>query len=206
MNPEASLTVLLCVLAYFLGSVPFGYLAAKVASLDITQKGSGNTGATNVLRTLGPKYAIPVLVLDLAKGAIGAYLGLRFTGMGALGALLVGAFAVVGHNWSIFLGFRGGKGVASSAGVVMVAFPQLILVALGVFVLVVLVTRYVSLGSLLAAWTAVAVSFFPGYGLAAQIPCVILAALITYQHRSNIKRLMTGTELKISFGKGSASR
>ncbi len=206
MNPEASLTVLLCVLAYFLGSVPFGYLAAKVAGLDITQKGSGNTGATNVLRTLGPKYAIPVLVLDLAKGAIGAYLGLRFTGMGALGALLVGAFAVVGHNWSIFLGFRGGKGVASSAGVVMVAFPQLILVALGVFVLVVLVTRYVSLGSLLAAWTAVAVSFFSGYGLAAQIPCVILAALITYQHRSNIKRLMTGTELKISFGKGSASR
>ena len=206
MNPEASLTVLLCVLAYFLGSVPFGYLAAKVAGLDITQKGSGNTGATNVLRTLGPQYAVPVLAMDLAKGAISAYLGLRFTGMGVLGALLVGAFAVAGHNWSVFLRFRGGKGVASSAGVVLVAFPLLLLVAFGVFVFIVLVTRYVSLGSLLAAWTAVALSFTPGYGLTAQIPVIILAGFITYQHRSNIKRLMTGTEQKMSFGKGSASR
>ncbi|HHW27896.1 MAG TPA: glycerol-3-phosphate 1-O-acyltransferase PlsY [Firmicutes bacterium] len=206
MNPGFSLTVLLCALAYLLGSVPFGFLAAKMAGLDITKQGSGNTGATNVLRTLGPKYAVPVLALDLAKGAVSAYAGLRLTGMGTLGALLVGAAAVAGHNWSVFLRFRGGKGVASSAGVILVAFPLLLLAALGVFVLIVAVTRYVSLGSLLGAWTAVALSFTSGYDLTAQIPVTLLAAAITYQHRANIKRLLTGTELKITSGKGGTSR
>lgn len=206
MNPGFSLTVLLCALAYLLGSVPFGFLAAKMAGLDITKQGSGNTGATNVLRTLGPKYAIPVLVLDMAKGAVSAYAGLRLTGLGTLGALLVGAAAVAGHNWSVFLRFRGGKGVASSAGVILVAFPLLLLAALGVFVLIVAVTRYVSLGSLLGAWTAVALSFTSGYDLTAQIPVTLLAAAITYQHRANIKRLLTGTELKITLGKGGTSR
>jgi len=206
MNPGFSLTVLLCALAYLLGSVPFGFLAAKMAGLDITKQGSGNTGATNVLRTLGPKYAIPVLVLDMAKGAVSAYAGLRLTGLGTLGALLVGAAAVAGHNWSVFLRFRGGKGVASSAGVILVAFPLLLLAALGVFVLIVAVTRYVSLGSLLGAWTAVALSFTSGYDLTAQIPVTLLAAAITYQHRANIKRLLTGTELKITSGKGGTSR
>ncbi len=206
MNPDYSVTCLLGALAYLLGSVPFGFLVAKVAGLDITKQGSGNTGATNVLRTLGPKYAVPVLALDLAKGAISAYAGLRLTGLGTVGALLVGAAAVAGHNWSIFLRFRGGKGVASSAGVVLVAFPLLLLAALGVFVLIVLVTRYVSLGSLIASWTAVALSFTPDYGLHARIPILMLAILITYQHRANIGRLLAGTELRIALRKGGASR
>jgi glycerol-3-phosphate acyltransferase PlsY len=205
MNSGFPVTCLLAVLAYVLGSIPFGFLAAKIAGVDITKQGSGNTGATNVLRTLGPKYAVPVLALDFAKGAVSAYAGLKLTGLGTLGALLVGAAAVAGHNWSVFLRFRGGKGVAASAGVLLVAFPLLLLVAVGVFVLIVLVTRYVSLGSLIASWTAVALSFTPDYDLYARIPVLMLATLITYRHRANIRRLLAGTELRITTRKGGAS-
>ncbi len=149
---------------------------------------------------------MPVLLLDFLKGAFGAYLGLRFSGMGALGALLVGAFAVAGHNWSLFLRLHGGKGVAASAGVVAVAYPLLILAAVAAFALIVAITRYVSLGSILGAWTAVGLSFLPKYDLTARIPVMILVALITFQHRSNIKRLLSGTELKISIGRGGAAK
>ncbi|MGE5580315.1 MAG: glycerol-3-phosphate 1-O-acyltransferase PlsY [Bacillota bacterium] len=206
MNPgDAGLFAIVIVVSYFLGSVPFGFLAARIRGVDITKKGSGNTGATNVLRTLGPAYAVPVLLLDAGKGALSAYLGLRFLGMGTFGALVAGAAAISGHNWSVFLKFRGGKGVAASAGVVLVAFPMLLAVALGVFVLTVVVTKYVSLGSILGAWAAFLLSLMPGYTLWERIPVFILVALITYQHRSNIGRLLAGTENKIG-QKGGATR
>jgi glycerol-3-phosphate acyltransferase PlsY len=165
--------------------------------VDLRRQGSGSTGATNVLRTLGPAYAVPVLLLDVGKGALAAYLGLRYLELGALGALIAGAAAVAGHNWSAFLRFRGGKGVASSAGVVLVAFPWLLAVALGVFILTVVATRYVSLGSILGAWAAFLLSLTPEYTLVARIPVLVLVVLITYQHRANIKRLLSGTENKI---------
>jgi len=169
---------------------------ARMKGIDITRHGSGNTGATNVLRTLGPAYAIPVLLLDAGKGAFAAYLGMRL-GMGVAGALLAGACAIAGHNWSVFLRFRGGKGVATSAGVGLMVFPRLLLPALAVFVVVVAVSRYVSLGSLLAAWTAFLLSFSPSYTTLHRVTVFLLAAAITVQHRSNIARLIAGTERKL---------
>lgn len=196
--------------SYFLGSLPFGFMAARLKGVDITRQGSGSTGATNVLRTIGPAYAIPVLLLDFGKGALAAYLGLRYLDLGTVGALIAGAAAICGHNWSAFLKFRGGKGVAASAGVVLVAFPTLLAVALGVFILVVLVTRYVSLGSILGAWSAFLVSLMPGHTLLERVVVLGLVALITYQHRANIGRLLSGTENKIgqkaADRKGGASR
>jgi len=182
---------------YVLGSLPFGFIAVRMIGVDITQHGSGATGATNVLRIAGPAYAIPVVVLDVGKGALAAYLGLRFLGAGTLGAIIAGTAAVAGHNWSVFLKFKGGKGVAATAGVVLVAFPALLAIAVGVFVLMVALTRYVSLGSLLGSWVAVVVSFTPWYGLIHRATAVALASLITYQHRSNIRRLLSGTENKL---------
>lgn len=206
MNPgDTGLRVIVIVVSYLLGSVPFGVLAARIRGIDITKQGSGNTGATNVLRTLGPGYAIPVLLLDFGKGALSAYLGLRYLGLGTFGALIAGAASIVGHNWSAFLKFRGGKGVAASAGVVMVAFPMLLVVGLAVFVLTVVATRYVSLGSILGSWAAFVVCLMPGYTLWERIPVLAMVALITYQHRSNIGRLIAGTERKIG-QKGGATR
>lgn len=194
---EASLYAAVVVASYLLGSIPFGFIAARVRGIDITRQGSGNIGATNVLRMLGPAYAVPVLILDMGKGALAAYLGLRFLGIGELGALIAGAAAIAGHNWSVFLKFRGGKGVAATAGVVVVAFPMLVAAAAVVFFLTVAITRYVSLGSILAAWTAFFTSLSPGYGFAARISVFVLVVLITVQHRANIKRLLSGTENKL---------
>lgn len=201
MTPEAS-KILVCLASYIAGSIPFGYLAARAVAVDITKEGSGNTGATNVFRTLGPAFAVPVLLLDVGKGVLAAYAGLKCMGMGPLGALIPGAFAIAGHNWSVFLRFRGGKGVAVSAGVILIAFPLLLAVAVGVFVLVVAVTRYVSLGSLFGAWSAFAVSLSPGQEAVTRIAVFVFASLITYQHRSNIGRLLSGTETKLRAGKG----
>lgn len=194
--------------SYLLGSMPFGFITARFRGVDITRQGSGSTGATNVLRTLGPAYAVPVLLLDVGKGALAAYLGLRYLELGTLGALIAGAAAISGHNWSVFLRFRGGKGVATSAGVVLVAFPMLLAVAVVVFLITVLVTRYVSLGSILGSWAALFLSLSPEYSLVHRIPVMILVGLITYQHRSNIKRLLSGTESKIGqkVRKGGATR
>jgi glycerol-3-phosphate acyltransferase PlsY len=192
----ASVTLAVCLASYLMGAIPFGFLAARLKGIDITKQGSGNTGATNVLRTLGPTYAIPVLLLDVGKGALAAYLGMRFLGLGTLGALLAGACSIAGHNWSVFLKLRGGKGVATSAGVGLVVFPYLLLAALAVFVVVILATRYVSLGSLVAAWTAFLLSLTPSYTMTQRVAVLILVVAITTQHRSNIARLAAGTERK----------
>lgn len=206
----AGLFAAVCLASYFTGAIPFGYLAARIRGIDITKLGSGNTGATNVLRTLGALYAVPVLLLDAGKGAAAAYLGARYLGIGPIGAVIAGGFAVAGHNWSVFLRFRGGKGVATSAGVALVAFPYLALAAVAVFVLTVVATRYVSLGSILGAWTAFLLSLASGYGTAERVTIFALVAAITFQHRSNIGRLLSGKERKIGekvpFRKGSESR
>ncbi|HHX27388.1 MAG: glycerol-3-phosphate 1-O-acyltransferase PlsY [Bacillota bacterium] len=206
MTLEAvSVPAAVCLASYLMGAIPFGFIAARLKGIDITKQGSGNTGATNVLRTLGPRYAVPVLLLDAGKGAAAAYLGMRFLGMGSLGALLAGACAIAGHNWSLFLKFRGGKGVATSAGVGFVAFPYLLLAALAVFVTVVLATRYVSLGSLVAAWTALILSLLSSsYTTVQRVAVFLLVAAITVQHRSNIARLASGTERK--FGESTVIR
>lgn len=187
----------LAAFCYVLGSLPFGFLAARLKGIDILRTGSGATGATNVMRVLGPAYALPVLLMDVGKGAFSAYLGLRYLGMGALGALVGGAAAVAGHNWSVFLKFKGGKGVATTAGVVLVAYPRILAVALAVFAVAVAATRYVSLGSILGAWAGALASLAPEYGPVQRIPVFVLVLLITLQHRSNVKRLLQGKERKL---------
>lgn len=192
------------VAGYLLGSIPFGFILTRALFReDIRKLGSGNIGATNVLRNFGPIPFAVVLALDMGKGAA-AVLGGRALGLDPAWALLAGLASIAGHNWSVFLGFRGGKGIATSGGVVLAAYPpQVIAVVLGVFLLGVLVTRIMSVGSLSAA------ASFPLASLAfmwadrfARWPHVVVAAvaavLAFYRHRDNIRRLLEGKEPRIS--------
>lgn len=166
--------------------------------------GSGNIGATNVLRNFGPLPFAVVLALDMGKGAA-AVLGGRALGLDPSWALLAGLLSVAGHNWSVFLRFKGGKGIATSGGVVLAAYPpQVIAVVLGVFALGVLLTRIMSVGSLSAAvaFPLASVLFLWGER-AARWPHMAVAAvaavLAVYRHRENIRRLMEGKEPRVSF-------
>ena len=189
-------------LSYFIGSVPFGFITARVAGVNITEQGSGNIGATNVVRVLGVKFGIPVLIGDIGKGLLAGYLGYAYLGLGRPGALVTGLMAVAGHNWSVFLRFKGGKGVATTAGVDIIAFPVLLSVAVLVFVVSILITRYVSLGSLLGVWSALVYSLMFDYTVWDRLVVLALALLITFTHRSNIRRLFKGEENRLGKRKG----
>ena len=182
--------------SYLLGSIPTSYLAARYgAGVDLRQVGSRNLGATNLYRVLGWRYAVPVAVFDAAKGAVPVLLFSRLAAVGVWGALALGLAAILGHVFSVFLRFKGGKGVATSAGVVLGLAPLAFLAAGIVWALVVRVSGYVSLGSILAAlaFPAGVAILYPGrrevlwFGL-------VLAALIVGFHRANIARLLRGTE------------
>jgi acyl phosphate:glycerol-3-phosphate acyltransferase len=188
---------------YALGSVPFGLLLTRWAGAgDIRAIGSGNIGATNVLRTGRKGLALATLLLDLAKGALPAAVGLAW--LGPPGAVLAGAGAIVGHCFPVWLGFRGGKGVATAAGVVLGLTPALFPVILAAFVAVVWATRWVSLGSIAAACLAPVAALLLGHGWAAAL-YLLVAALVVYKHRANIERLLKGTESRVSFGGKTAS-
>jgi acyl phosphate:glycerol-3-phosphate acyltransferase len=193
------MTILISLLAaYLLGSISFSYLIAKkVMKIDIRQHGSGNAGATNTLRVLGKGPAIFVLLLDIAKGVVSIFIAKALGGPEWL-PIGAGLFAIIGHNWPIFHGFRGGKGVATTIGVfVTIAFiPSLIIGILTI--LIIAITRYVSLGSLffigispfiLLLMNAYPTSYFY-IGL-------VIAGLSYWRHRSNIQRLLRGKENKI---------
>ncbi|MGI6628309.1 MAG: glycerol-3-phosphate 1-O-acyltransferase PlsY [Bacillota bacterium] len=198
MTVDWGLLLPICVAGYLAGSIPSGVIVSRLAGVDsIMSHGSGNTGATNVLRVLGPKYAAPVLLMDILKGVLPAYLGLRYLNMGATGALIAGMFSIAGHNWSVFLKFRGGKGVATTAGVALVAFPKILAVSVFVFTAAVALSRYVSLGSLLGVWAGFACSLLPEFTVSDRLAVFGLAAVVTYKHRSNIQRLISGKELKL---------
>lgn len=193
-------TLLGVVLAYLLGSLPFGFWFARAKGLDITKVGSGNTGATNVLRALGPRSAVPVLLLDVGKGYLGCWLGYALSvslgGNASLGAVLGGLAAFSGHNWSFLLGFRGGKGVAAAAGAAIYLLPGPVVLGIGVFVTVIALTRYVSLGSILGALSVAIYAVLGPFALERRVFAVVLALLIIYKHRPNIQRLLAGTESK----------
>lgn len=164
--------------------------------VDIRKVGSGNSGATNVLRSLGKGPALVVAVFDILKGALAVGLG-RALGLAEPWAALCGVLAVIGHNFSPFLGFRGGKGVATSFGTVAALHP---VVGLGAFVLAIScmwLTRFVSAGSILGAAAVVVLSValgLPGWLVAVM---VFLAALLVWQHRENVKKLLAGTERRL---------
>lgn len=192
------LLILMCSISYLSGSIPSGVLMSRLAGMgDITLYGSGNTGATNVLRVLGPKQAIVVLTADVLKGFAPVYFALKYSNLGNLGPFLIGVLAIVGHNWSVFLGFKGGKGVATTAGVALALFPKIIILSFVVFVICVSLSKYVSLGSLIAVWAGFLYSLSQEFTTVDRWAVFILAATVTLRHKSNIQRLVAGTELRL---------
>jgi acyl phosphate:glycerol-3-phosphate acyltransferase len=182
-------------IAYLIGSVPFGLILTRLAGAgDVRTIGSGNIGATNVLRTGRRGLAIATLILDLLKGALPVWLAFRYLGPDM--AVVAGLGAVLGHCFPAWLKFRGGKGVATAAGVVVALTPTVAAIAIGVFVLVVLATRYVSLGSVLGALAAAPAAYLIGYVQAAEL-YLLLALIILAKHTANLRRLAQGTEARL---------
>ncbi|MFQ3676972.1 MAG: glycerol-3-phosphate 1-O-acyltransferase PlsY [Fimbriimonadaceae bacterium] len=196
-----ALPVVLVVGAYLLGAIPVGYLVGRLRGVDITKVGSGNIGATNVLRVLGKGPGIAVLALDVAKGLVPPLVLLQAT-QSKEWALAAGVSAVVGHCLSPFLTFRGGKGIATGLGMLIGVTPVGAAVAFGVFAAVLAGFRYVSLASIFATWSVVATSLATGDSVAVVAVFVVVALFVTYRHRTNIQRLIDGTEPR--FGRASA--
>ena len=200
-----SVSDLMPLFAYLLGSIPVGWIVARLFfKTDIRSKGSGNIGATNALRQFGTAVGLIVLLLDMSKGIIAVLLAKSIYGSGAMMVVICGLLAILGHVFPIWLKFKGGKGVATAAGVFIALTPISLLIALLVFIVVVVITRYVSLGSIVAALSLLAVnlmSFFrqPNKDYALLILVVLIVAMIIYKHKENIARLIRGNENKISF-------
>lgn len=186
--------VLWLLAAFLAGSIPASYLVARSAGVDLRTVGSGNMGATNLYRALGWKGALPAGLFDVIKGAVPVLLAIKYTSP-AWFPLAVGSVAVLGHVFSPFLRFKGGKGVATAAGVFTALVPLAVLVALAVWALVVKLSGYVSLGSMVAAgaFFASVPLVYPGNTLMLWASAAVFA-FIVFTHRENVKRLMAGTE------------
>ena len=183
------------VVAYLVGAIPIGFLIARAFGIgDIRRHGSGNLGATNVLRTAGKTPALLTLVGDVAKGAAAVALGGAIAGGDPVAMATAAVAAVAGNCWSVFLGFRGGKGVATGLGAMLWLVPLAVLPSAVVFVAVVATTRYVSLGSLLGAVGVPVVALVLGYPRASVVAAALVAAIIVARHHQNIARLRNGTE------------
>lgn len=190
------------ILAYLLGSIPSGLIIGKVFyKTDIREHGSGNLGGTNTFRTLGVKAGLAVTIADILKGTLAAALPVLFH-LG-INPLLVGLIAVIGHMYPIFAGFRGGKAVATSAGVLLFYTPLMFLIVLIVFFISLYVTKYVSLSSIIAGLSAITYAIVHGFIQEWDIPLIIvvilLVSFVIYRHRTNIKRIMNRTEPKIKW-------
>jgi glycerol-3-phosphate acyltransferase PlsY len=188
--------MLAVLLGYLAGSVPFAYLLARRAGIDVRVAGSGNVGAANVMRTTGMGRAIAVMSLDVAKGAAAVALAQLASGGAALVAA-TGAAAVVGHIYPVWLRFHGGKGVAVAAGVFAVLAPSATAFAVMLFVLTVWLTRYVSLGSIAATLALPPAAWLAGAPAAVVSAASGSAALILFRHRANFRRLRAGTERRM---------
>jgi len=204
---------LMILLSYLLGSFPTAIVTGKLLrGIDVRQHGSGNAGATNVFRVLGWKAGLFVLLVDMAKGFVATVLVYKLA-VGAVAVqpvvlqIIAGMSAVFGHIWTVFAGFKGGKGVGTGAGMIVGLVPQAVLAGLIVFIIVFATTRYVSLGSITASLTIPVFLFLQKYAFhqPVQTPILILGmlvpVLILYTHRSNIQRLLQGTENRIEFKK-----
>lgn len=188
------------VLGHVCGSVPSGlWLVQAFHGIDIRNYGSKNIGTTNVFRTVGPKTAVLVLIADAFKGILAVGIMSYFFHnplldvVTALGALL-------GHNYSLFLGFKGGKGVATALGLLIFMMPKVAVASLGIWLVCVLLTRYVSLGSIMAAIFTPPLAWYLGYPSAYVIFSVVATFFVVLRHKENIHRLLTGTESKIKPG------
>jgi acyl phosphate:glycerol-3-phosphate acyltransferase len=191
---------LLVLIGLLAGAIPFGYLAGRsLQGIDLRNVGSGGTGATNVLRTLGKKASATVLILDFLKGLLPVLLA-RWLGLDDWWVAAVAVATVVGHCWSPFIGFKGGKGVATGGGAAIALFP-LVLLVIPVVLFVIWRSRFVSLGSLIGAGLAVVLA--AAVAAAGQLPSAYaigiagIATIIVFRHRENIERLRTGSERKL---------
>ncbi|MCL1805668.1 MAG: glycerol-3-phosphate 1-O-acyltransferase PlsY [Clostridiales bacterium] len=185
------------VLAYLMGSVTFGMIVPKLmgSDRDVREEGSGNVGATNVLRTMGLLQGALVLAGDLLKGVAAVALGSALAGPN--GAAAAGACALLGHCYPVYYGFKGGKGAATGGGVVLALFPKSLLIMLPVFLVVILITRMVSLGSILGALTLIlCVLLFQPPAVVAAV-CLFAMTMVVVKHKDNIRRILNGTENKL---------
>jgi glycerol-3-phosphate acyltransferase PlsY len=187
---------LLIIAAYLLGSLPFGYAAGRLARVDLRATGSGNTGATNVYRSLGLWGAVPVILLDVLKGFLPAWLFPMWDGEAwPYLAIVYGIAAVAGHVWSVFLRLRGGKGVATAAGVMLALAPIAAAIAMLVWVGLVFITGFVSVASLIAAALVPVLAYFEDAPIETIVFSLGIASFVWWTHRSNLVRLVRGEEL-----------
>lgn len=216
------LLAIIVILSYLIGSIPNSILISRaVSGIDIRKHGSGNAGGTNVMRVLGWKYGLVVIFLDALKGAIAVviisrlfYGPLPFENISpfddfTLVQIIAGMSAVIGHIWTVFAEFKGGKGIATALGMLLTLITIDMLIAVGIFTLVVLISRYVSLGSIIAAISVPSTLFIrenlfhvdiPGYSTL--FPFIIgVTVLVIFTHRKNLVRIFNGNESKISFRK-----
>jgi len=185
------------VVAYLMGSIPFALFAARRWSgADLRNSGSGNLGATNVMRVSGISAGLIVAALDMAKGAVSVFMAQRLAGSDAAPAMAAFA-AVVGHVYPVWLRFRGGKGVATAFGAFAALAPLAAVPALAVFVIAASATKYISLGSVVASLSLPPLAYFLGSGPAVVVAAIAAAALIVFRHRSNLDRVRTGTERRL---------
>ena len=187
--------ILVCILAYLLGSIPFGVVLAKLKRVDLREHGSGNIGATNVSRTLGKTAGILTLIGDGGKGYLAVWIAEQLL-VDQWAVAVAGLMAFLGHVFSVFLKFKGGKGVATGLGVFLYLMPWAGLSSIGVFTAILILTRYVSVSSILAAMSIP----WLGYYFNAPGPFIYVAAaagiVTAFRHRENIQRLVDGTESK----------
>jgi acyl phosphate:glycerol-3-phosphate acyltransferase len=187
---------LIVLLGYFIGSIPFALVLARYRGLDLREIGSGNLGAANVLRASGATAGVVVAVLDIGKGALSVLLADQLSDGSALAAM-AGLAAIVGHIYPIWLRFRGGKGVATACGVFAVLTPLAAAPAFAVFIATVWITRYISLGSVIASVVLPPVAYVTGSPPPVVASAVAASILIVFRHRSNLARLASGTERRI---------
>lgn len=190
--------IIIC--AYLIGSIPFSYLVPKLfGGIDIREHGSGNAGSTNVLRTLGLKVALVAFLGDFCKGMVPTLICYRF--FGETEALIAAGVAVLAHCYPIWLHFKGGKGIASSVGLIIILFPKVFPFLFVLQFSLIFATRYMSLASISSAIAFPILAYFLGYSQHAIIFAVSLACFIVFKHRSNIVRLVKGNENKLVFKK-----
>ena len=195
-------------LGYLVGSLNTAVIVGKIYGKDIRSHGSKNAGLTNTLRVLGKSAAVFVLAGDIFKGVVACLIGLRLgvyvysgNAIDCASLLAAGAGAVIGHNWPVYFGFKGGKGALTAAAVLFMFDWVMALICLGFFVTVVALTRYISLGTISAALFFVALSFIPVFGhtFYFYIFVCLMAFMIVFKHKENIQRLLSGTENKLAF-------
>ena len=190
------MTAAVVLAAYLLGSIPFALILARRWGSDLRGVGSGNLGATNVMRASGVRAGVLVAVLDMSKGAVSVWLAARISDGAPLPAA-AGLAAIIGHIYPVWLRFRGGKGVATACGVFSILTPLAVPPALAIFAAAVWLTKYISLGSVLASMALPPIAYALGSPAPAVIAAATASAFIVVRHRSNLVRLFTGTERRV---------